>query len=83
MTFEEELQRAHKRCHEAFDKAENRLNEITLLIQQRYPSLEATVSGDEIFYMDMSSPDRDEYYSLEDIKERYDKKDREEEKRYE
>lgn len=75
MTFEEKLQRAHNRCHEAFDKAEDRLSEITLLIQQRYPSLEATVSGDEIFYLDMSSPNRDEYYSLEDIKNRYDKKD--------
>ena len=75
MTFEEELQRAHKKCHKAFDKAENCLNEITLLIQQKYPSLEATVSGDEIFYMDMSSPNRDEYYSLEDIEKRYDRKD--------
>lgn len=75
MTFEEELQKAHKKCHKAYAEAENCLNEITLLIQQKYPSLEATIAGDEIFYMDMSTPNRDEYYSLEDIKERYDKKD--------
>ena len=83
MTFEEKLQKAHEKCHKAFNKAENCLNEITLIIQQRYPSLEATIAGNEIFYIDMSSPDRDEYYSLEDIKERYDKKDMSEEKRYE
>lgn len=71
MTFEEKFNESIRKCMNAYNKAEQSLSKLTLLIQKKYPSLEATMSGGEIFFMDMDSPHRDEYYSLEDIEERY------------
>ena len=71
MTFEEKLNQAYRKCWTAYERAENALNKITVLLQKKYPTLEATISGDEIFFLDMASENRDEYYSLEDIEKRY------------
>lgn len=70
LTFEEKLNKAYRKYWNAHDRANNALDEITLLIQKRYPNLEASVTSDEIIFINKENC-LDEYYSLEDIKQRY------------
>ena len=73
MTFEEKLNKAYRSYWNAQDRANNALDRITVLIQTRYPNLQASVASDEVIFINKDDC-TDEYYSLEDIKERYEQK---------
>lgn len=66
----DELERAEQTCKKDYVRAELSLERVTIVIQQRYPSLVATMAGGELVYVDVNNS-LDEYYSLDDIKERY------------
>ena len=70
VTFKEKLNEAYRKYWNAQDRASNALDRITLLIQKRYPNLEASVASDEIIFINKENC-LEEYYSLEDIEQRY------------
>lgn len=71
MTFNEKLNAACRKYWNAHDKARTALDEITLLIQTQYPNLEASVTSEEVIFIEKDNP-CNEFYGLEDIEARYD-----------
>lgn len=70
MNFKEKLNKAYRKYWNAHDRAKNALDEITLLIQTQYPNLEASVTSEEIIFIEKDNP-CNEYYGFDDIKARY------------
>lgn len=70
MDFKGKLNKAYRKYWNAHDRAKNALDEITLLIQTQYPNLEASVTSEEIIFIEKDNP-CNEYYGFDDIKARY------------
>lgn len=70
MDFKGKLNKAYRKYWNAHDRAKNALDEITLLIQTQYPNLEASVTSEEIIFIEKDNS-CNEYYGLDDIKARY------------
>lgn len=70
MDFKGKLNKAYRKYWNAHNRAENALDEITLLIQTQYPNLEASVTSEEIIFIEKDNP-CNEYYGFDDIEARY------------
>ena len=70
-SLQEQLDKAFYKCMRAYATAKSTLDEITVLIQKKYPELTATIGGGEIFFTDENGG---EYYTLEHIEQVFGKR---------